>query len=136
MANPRVGLLPLYLELYDNVMPECRPRMDAFAETIAQELRCKELDVALAPVCRMEAEFDSAVKMLEEARVDAIVTLHLAYSPSLESAAALARTKLPIIVLDTTPTYGYGPTQDPAELMYNHGIHGVQDMCNLLIRNG
>ncbi|MHB1457854.1 MAG: L-arabinose isomerase family protein [Armatimonadota bacterium] len=136
MVNPRVGLLPLYLELYDNAMPDCRPRMDAFAETIAHELRCKDLDVALAPVCRIEAEFGNAVKMLEEARVDAIVTLHLAYSPSLESAAALARTNLPIIVLDTTPTYGYGPTQDPAELMYNHGIHGVQDMCNLLIRNG
>lgn len=135
MANPRVGLLPLYLELYDNAMPECRPHMDAFAETIAHELRGKNLDVALAPVCRIEAEFDNAVKMLEEARVDAIVTLHLAYSPSLESASALARTNLPIIVLDTTPTYGYSPTQDPAELMYNHGIHGVQDMCNLLIRN-
>jgi len=53
MANPRVGLLPLYLELYDNAMPECRPRTDAFAETIADWLGCKDLDVALAPVCRI-----------------------------------------------------------------------------------
>jgi L-arabinose isomerase len=43
---------------------------------------------------------------------------------------------LPIIVCDTTPTFSYGPEQDPAELMYNHGIHGVQDLCNLLIRQG
>jgi L-arabinose isomerase len=64
------------------------------------------------------------------------VTLHLAYSPSLESAKVLARTKLPLIVLDTTPTWSFAPSQDPAEIMYNHGIHGVQDMCNLLLRNG
>ena len=49
---------------------------------------------------------------------------------------ALAGTDLPIVVLDTTPGYAFGPTTDPAEIMYNHGIHGVQDMCNLLIRNG
>ena len=40
------------------------------------------------------------------------------------------------MVLDTTPTFGYGPAQDPDELMHNHGIHGVQDLCNLLVRRG
>ncbi|MBO4770865.1 MAG: hypothetical protein J5563_08815, partial [Clostridia bacterium] len=28
------------------------------------------------------------------------------------------------------------PEGSPGELDFNHGIHGVQDMCNLLIRNG
>jgi L-arabinose isomerase len=94
------------------------------------------VSVVGAPVCRIAPEFDAAVKGFEDAGVDAIVTLHLAYSPSLESSAALSRTRLPILVLDTTPISSYGPLQDPAELMFNHGIHGVQDMCNLLLRNG
>jgi L-arabinose isomerase len=68
--------------------------------------------------------------------VDAIVTLHLAYSPSLESVEVLVRTRLPIIVLDTTPDFAFGPSQLPDRIMFNHGIHGVQDMCNLLMRNG
>ncbi|MHB1000403.1 MAG: L-arabinose isomerase family protein [Armatimonadota bacterium] len=136
MSNPRIGLLPLYLELYDNVISEARPGMEAFASTIVSAFQEKGLDVTVAPVCRLKPEFDSAVKMLEDAKVDAIVTLHLAYSPSLECAQALSETKLPIIVLDTTPTYAFGPGQDPAEIMGNHGIHGVQDMCNLLIRKG
>lgn len=38
-----------------------------------------------------------------------------------------------IVVLDTTPTFDYSPAQHPNELLYNHGIHGVQDMCNLLV---
>ena len=135
MRQAKIGLLGLYIKLYDDALPDVRGRIDAFYETIASELEKRGVDVARHAVCRVESEFAPAIKSFEDAGADAIVTLHLAYSPSLESAQALAGTKLPIIVLDTTPTFAYGATQDPAELMYNHGIHGVQDMCNLLIRN-
>jgi L-arabinose isomerase len=87
-------------------------------------------------VSRVSAEFADAVKRAESECVDAIVTLHLAYSPSLESIDALAETTLPIIVLDTTPGFEFSASTDPDELLYNHGIHGVQDMCNMLIRCG
>jgi L-arabinose isomerase len=137
MARAKFGILPLYLKLYDDLDDGSRrKRIDEFPRTIAAELEKRGLEVVSAPVCRIQKEFAAAVKKLEAEKVDAIVTLHLAYSPSLESSDALAGTKLPIIVLDTTPTYSYSPAQDPDELLYNHGIHGVQDMCNLLIRNG
>jgi len=134
--KPTIGLLPLYLALYDETSPEARPRINEFYSTIARELGSRELEVVTADVCRIKSEFDRAVSGFEKAGVDAIVTLHLAYSPSLECSEALSRTHLPVIVLDTTPTFSFAPGQDPAEIMYNHGIHGVQDMCNLLIRNG
>ena len=136
MRSPKIGLLPLYIALYDSAVPEARKKVEAFYAQIADALRKRGLEVATAPTCRLEPEFAAAVKGFEEAEVDAIVTLHLAYSPSLESAAVLAGTPLPVIVLDTTPTYSFGADVDPAEIMGNHGIHGVQDMCNLLIRNG
>ena len=137
MTKPKVGLLPLYLKLYDDLDDGSRrPKVEEFPRTIAAELTRRGLEVVAAPVCRIEKEFAAAVKKLEAEKVDALVTLHLAYSPSLESSDVLARTQLPIIVLDTTPTWSYAPDQDPDELMYNHGIHGVQDMCNLLLRNG
>jgi L-arabinose isomerase len=137
MARAKLGILPLYLKLYDDTDDgRWRKRVDEFPRTIAGELGKRGLEVVIAPVCRIRREFAAAVKKLEADKVDAIVTLHLAYSPSLESSEALAGTKLPIIVLDTTPSYSFSPTTDPDELMYNHGIHGVQDMCNLLIRNG
>jgi len=126
----------LYIALYDTAVPEARKDVEAFYAQIADALRARGLEVATAPVCRLEPEFAEAVKRFEAAGVDAIVTLHLAYSPSLESAAVLAGTALPLIVLDTTPTYSFGADVDPSEIMANHGIHGVQDMCNLLIRNG
>ncbi|HOV62463.1 MAG TPA: hypothetical protein PLG43_01110 [Spirochaetia bacterium] len=131
-----IGLLPLYIKLYDDVAPDTRPRIDAFYKQIAYELEKRGLTVLMVPVCRIKDEFEAAVHSFEEGGAVAIVTLHLAYSPSLESAEVLAKTPLPIIVCDTTPTYSYSPSQEPEELMYNHGIHGVQDMCNLLLRNG
>jgi L-arabinose isomerase len=135
MTKPRVGLLPLYIELYDKSLPEMRTRVDGFYQQIASALTAHGLEVDTVPVCRVKSEFDSAIRQFERKPVDVIVTLHLAYSPSLESSARLASTPLPIVVLDTTPTYSYGAGQDPQELLYNHGIHGVQDMCNLLRRN-
>ncbi len=135
MKHPKIGLLPLYLKLYDEAVPNMRPRVEEFYKTIAAELEKRHISVITSPICRVKEEFERAVKTFENSGADAIVTLHLAYSPSLESAEVLAHTELPIIVCDTTPTFSYGPEQDPAELSYNHGIHGVQDMCNLLIRN-
>jgi L-arabinose isomerase len=136
MGKVKIGLLPLYIKLYDDIEGKRRPRIDEFPRTIASELEARGLQVIAAPVCRIKKEFAAAVKRLETEQVDALVTLHLAYSPSLESSAILARTALPLIVLDTTPTFSFAPTQDPEEIVYNHGIHGVQDMCNLLLRNG
>lgn len=136
MNKPVVGLLPLYLELYDQVVPENRPAAEAFVGTIRDELEKLNIDVITAPVCCVKPEFSKAVKAFEKKRVDAIVTLHLAYSPSLESADALAVTALPLIVLDTTPDFDFGFNTAADRIMYNHGIHGVQDLCNMLRRKG
>jgi len=135
MNKPKIGLLPLYLELYDRSLPELRQRINEFHAAILNELKRRDLEVVNVPVCRLKPEFEAAVKTFESEQVDAVVTLHLAYSPSLEFSDVLASTRLPVIVLDTTPTYGFGPEQASDEILYNHGIHGVQDMCNLLIRN-
>lgn len=136
MKHMKIGLLPFYLELYDKISPpECRKPLEAFYASISSALRKRGVDVVESKICRLKPEFAAAVRTFEKAEVDAIVTLHLTYSPSLESAEVLAQTHLPVIVLDTTPDYDFGPSQSSKKIMFNHGIHGVQDMCNLLGRN-
>lgn len=131
----KIGLLPMYLKLYDDRIPDMHSRIDTFLNSVSDEFEKRGLQVISSPVCRIRSEFEKSVQAFEEAGVDALVTFHLAYSPSLESSDVLAKTRLPVVVLDTTPTFEFGPLQDPWEIMFNHGIHGVQDMCNLLIRN-
>ena len=136
MKKPKIGFLPLYVELYDLTTPEARPDIDAFHGLAVKRLKSQGLEVVDVPVCRLAGEFEAAVQVFEKEDVDAVVTLHLAYSPSLESEEALKKVQVPIIVMDTTPDYVYDQTTDAGALMFNHGIHGVQDMCNLLRRNG
>lgn len=130
----KIGLLPLYIKLYDDNSPHMRPRLEAFYEKIAAIFEARGLEVVRTPFCRLEDEFAAAVSGYEDKDVDAIVTLHMAYSPSLMSIKALANTPLPIIVLDTTETYSFGPDCPPGDISYNHGIHGVMDMCSMLSR--
>ena len=77
--------------------------MDSFHKGIAEALKKKGMEVLTTTLCRTRPEFKAAIDSFEKAGVDALVTLHLAYSPSLESAEYLAATPLPLIVLDTTP---------------------------------
>lgn len=133
----KIGLLPLYIDIYDISSPHVRPRMKAFYEKIASDFERRGVQVERTEdFCRLKPEFAKAVSQFEAAAVDAIVTLHMAYSPSLEAIDALTGTKLPIVVLDTTETLTFTAEQSPGEIMYNHGIHGVMDLCSMLTRYG
>lgn len=134
MNRPSVGLLPLYLQFYDAVLPDLAKQLSPFVETVRTHLDHSGLDVSVAPIGRARPDFAAALKQFEADDVDAILTLHLAYSPSLESAEVLSHSKLPVILLDTTPDRDFGGHVDPMRLLENHGIHGVQDLASMLRR--
>ena len=125
--------MPLYLKLYDDVLGSMRERIDPFYETIQNTLGDCNLAITAAPISREKQEFEQAISLFDD--VCAVITLHLSYSPSLESIDSLVKLNKPIIVLDTTPTYSFDTKTSSEEIMYNHGIHGVQDMCNMLKRH-
>ena len=132
----KIGLLPLYIKLYDDVCPQLRPRLEGFYKEISEQFEKRGIEVVESDFCRIKPEFEKAVLGFETEKVDAIVTLHMAYSPSLESIDALVKTKLPIVILDTTQTLEFTQMQDSDEINYCHGIHGVMDMCSMLKRRG
>lgn len=136
MTPIKVGLLPFYVELYDEYLEWMRPEIDKFHETAAKKLEEEGLTVLRTRPCKVENEFKTALDYFENLGAEAVITLHLAYSPSEESEKPLRECKLPIIILDTTPDFEFNPESACERLDFNHGIHGVQDMCNLLVRNG
>ena len=137
MNKIKIGLMGLYIKLYDDCkLQEIRDRSEAFYETLAVALEGEGFEVVRNPICCVHDEFKACVEKFENEGVQCMVTWHAAYSPSLESIDVLAATKLPIVVLDTTETFDFSPTSDPAEINMNHGIHGVMDMTNMLMRRG
>ena len=136
MEKVKVGFLPLYLKLYDERAARLRPGIEAYRDALCGALEKSGSEVVCADICRTAPEFAAAVALFEKEDVDAIVTVHLAYSPSLECIDALAATKLPILIMDTTRDFNFGFDVITGGVSYNHGIHGVQDMCNLLRRRG
>lgn len=138
MKKTKIGFLPLYIKLYDDCGSGAigRPRLEPFYERMAKEFEARGFEVVREQFCRIKPEFAAAVAKFEAEKVDCIVTWHAAYSPSLECIDALAGTSLPIIILDTTETYDFSPEQNPTEISFCHGIHGVMDMCSLLNQRG
>lgn len=135
MKKIKVGLLPLYIKLYDDAGTD-RTYTKAFYDRMAGLLKNQNFDVIKIDFCRIKPEFEYAIKQFEEDGADCIVTLHMAYSPSLESIDALCSTDLPIVVLDATEAFSLNKLETPDPIGNNHGIHGVMDMCNLLKQRG
>ena len=132
----KIGYLPLYIKLYDDIGSD-RTVMKKFYDDTTKIFEERGLDVVTSDFCRIEPEFKETVKKFEAEKVDAIVTWHAAYSPSLESIEALANTELPVIVFDSTPTKEFTPEAIAnGAISWNHGIHGVMDMCSMLKRYG
>jgi len=135
-AKATIGLLPLYLKLYDEIDAGHHELFEPFIRQIAERLQANGAEVVRSGVCRVESEFKAAVQRFEQADVDCLVTVHLAYSPSLESVGVLCGSRLPVVILDTTMDAAFGPDVDPERIMYNHGIHGVMDLASMLRRTG
>ncbi len=136
MKKIKIGFLPLYIKLYDDCGFSVRPRTEPFYEKLAVQFEKIGFDVVRSPFCNVKEEFANTVKKFEDEKVDAIVTWHAAYSPSLESIDILSSTPLPLVILDTTEVYDLSSTVEPDELNYCHGIHGVMDLTNMLRRRG
>jgi L-arabinose isomerase len=136
MSKITVGLLPLYVQFYDEILPSLFGELEPFVARVAAVLSLGGLEVITAPTGRTQPDFAAAVRKFEADGVDAIVTLHLAYSPSLEAADALARTELPLVMFNTTPDREFGRDVNPMRLLANHGIHGVQDLASVLRQRG
>jgi len=132
--SPYAGLLPFYLKLYDELLPDVRNGFDGFVKRIAVALEARGITVRAAPVCRIKDEFANAIRQFEQDGADCIVTLHLAYSPSLEAIEVFCQTRLPIVILDTTMDAEFGLNVSPKKIMFNHGVHGVMDFASMLCR--
>ena len=134
IRKARVGLLGLMFDLYD-AWPELKPQMAEFGRKL-QEALAPFAEVDFPGVCNNRAEVQAAVTGFEAGNKELIIVVLLTYAPSHIALSALLNTRLPILVFNTQELFEINQHTQGMDTTKNHGMHGVQDLANVLLRAG
>ena len=131
-----VGLLALTLELYETLAPELRQDRENWVKREVLPALGEKAEVLFERAVFRGSDIEAAIAGFEAAGADAVVVLLLSYSPSQVSLPALQRARLPIVIWNTQELLAVDQRYGPIELRNNHGVHGTQDLANVLLRAG
>ncbi len=134
-SRPRIGLLGLMLELYDRACPDLRPAQERFAQQLAAKLG-EYVEVTNGGIANTRAGVDGAMRRFADADVDLVVVVHYSYAPSLIAIQALNDCRWPLVLFNTQRKRGIGSDFSYQDVLENHGMHGQQDLANVLVRAG
>ncbi len=134
-ARPRIGLLGIMHELYDDMLPGISERQATYAAEVAARL-APVAEVTFLRPARNQADVEALVRELVARDLDGIMIVMLTYSPALRSVRALSQCPLPLLLANIQPEPSVTASWDMGDLTYNQGIHGAQDQSNALLRAG
>ena len=133
-GKPKIGLLPLMLELYKKYSPEIERDQGPFVKEIAESLG-EFADVTTAPVCSTTADVRQATGAFERDDADIVVVIFISYATSISALNPLLETRLPLLLFSTAPKSSMAEGMTAGDIMLNHGVHGYMDLSNVLRRN-
>lgn len=133
-ALPRIGLLGIMQELYDDMIPGITEHQSRFAEQVAQRLAAVA-QVSFTRPARNQAAIEQIGSELVSSGVDGIAIVMLTYGPAMRSIRALATLRtVPLLLANIQPERAITADWNMDSLTYNQGIHGAQDQANALVR--
>jgi L-arabinose isomerase len=130
----RVGLLGLMFDLYD-AWPELKPTMAKFGEELVKAL-APFAEADFPGVCNKREQVEEAVTRWEAEGRDLIMVVLLTYAPSHVALPALIGARLPLLIFNTQQLHAVDKNTLGIDTTKNHGMHGVQDLANVLLRAG
>jgi L-arabinose isomerase len=134
LSKPRVGVLALTLELYEQLAPGLRPQRERWLQDTVLPALSTLSDVCFSKAAFRREDIDAVVAGFDAEGCDAIVVVCLTYSPSQIALPALRRTRLPIVLWNVQELLSVDDAYDGNLMSNNHGVHGTQDLANVLIR--
>ena len=132
---PRIGLLGIMQELYDEMIPGITEHQAAYAAEVAQQLS-GVADVSFTRPARNQADIEERAAELVTEGVDGIMIVMLTYGPAMRSVHALRAVPVPLLLANIQPRRTITADWTMDDLTYNQGIHGAQDQANALLRAG
>jgi L-arabinose isomerase len=134
LPRPKAGLLALSLELYETLAPGLRPSREHWVRQDLMPVLAQRIEVVFPGAVFREEDIGATLARFEAECVDAVIVLLIAYAPSQVSLAALQRTRLPLLIWNTQELRAVDDSFSLDQLFANHGVHGTQDLANVLLR--
>jgi len=133
--KPRIGILGIMQDLYDDFIPDIAARQLGYAREIADHLADVAEFIPSDPI-KYREEAEHAMREFENGNLDGVMVVMLTYGPAMRVARLLAESRLPILLANIQPEPNVTPAWDMADMTYNQGVHGAQDTANAMVRAG
>ena len=133
-TKPKLGILALTLELYETLAPGVRENREQWLKHDILGPLGRFVDVEFHEAVYSKDTIQAEVRRFEQIGVDAIAIIFLTYAPSQIVLPALKNTRLPLIIWNIQELFAVDQSFSQEMLTQNHGVHGTQDLANVLIR--
>jgi L-arabinose isomerase len=133
--KPRIGILGIMQDLYDEMIPGIAARQAGYARELADHLAEVAEFIPSEPI-KYREDAERAMRTFENAGLDGVMVVMLTYGPAMRVARLLSQSRLPILMANIQPEPAVTPRWDMADMTYNQGVHGAQDTANAMVRAG
>jgi L-arabinose isomerase len=133
--RPRIGILGIMQDLYDDMIPGIAQRQAGYAAEIAEQLSSVGEFIPAEPI-KYREDAERVMAEFERAGLDGVLVVMLTYGPAMRVARLLSQSRLPICLANIQPEPNVTPAWDMADMTYNQGVHGAQDTANAMVRAG
>jgi L-arabinose isomerase len=133
--KPRIGILGIMQDLYDEMIPNIAQRQEGYAREIAVHLADVAEFIPSKPI-KYREDAERAMREFENADLDGVMVVMLTYGPAMRVARLLNESRLPILMANIQPDPDVTPAWNMDDMTYNQGVHGAQDTANAMVRAG
>src|SRR6266498_3027927 len=133
--KPRIGILGIMQDLYDEMIPGIAHRQAGYAAEIAAHLADVAEFIPSKPV-KYREDAEREMRGFENGHLQGVMVVMLTYGPAMRVARLLAESRLPVLLANIQPEPNVTPAWDMADMTYNQGVHGAQDTANAMVRAG
>ena len=135
--TPRIGILGIMQDLYDDMIPGIAQRQEGYAAELAGHLSVPgQFEFTAAKAIKYREDAERVMREFEHAGLDGVLVVMLTYGPAMRVARLLSESRLPICLANIQPEPNVTPAWDMADMTYNQGVHGAQDTANAMVRAG
>ena len=133
--KPRIGLLGITQELYDNVVEGITDYQRRFGKELVSWFE-NDLTLIYPGPAKNRVQIEQTMAQFNREELDGIMVVMLTYAPSLWGIKAFTDNNVPLLLANLQPERTVTSAWDMKSLTYNQGIHGIQDLANCLFKLG